>query len=220
MLAAAASVASANATFIASGQQGGVTVDAEADFVFSNNLLTLTLTNLLANPTSVAQAITDFEFTIGTTTGTLSSQSAAQTVTVATDGSFVQDGPASPGWMATVSSGNYLLNAIGVPNALAILGPPGGSTYTNANGSIAGNGPHNPFVYTTATFVYNIAGVSSTTVPTNIVFSFNTTTGDDFVCNDRGGCPDTPEPGSVVLLGTGLAGLALLTLKSARKKTA
>ena len=52
-------------TFTASGTAGGQTIDAQAVFTFNNltpDVMTVTLTNLLPNPTSVGQNITDFDF--------------------------------------------------------------------------------------------------------------------------------------------------------------
>jgi hypothetical protein len=91
--------------------------------------------------------------------------------------------------------------------------------YSNAKGSIAGNGPHNPFIYETATWVFNIAGVTdATTSPTNIIFSFGTqVSGVVFYSCDASGFY-APEPGSWLLLGTGLAGLIFFARKAARKR--
>ena len=229
LLLAAAGIASATPTYeiIATGNTTtGDAVKAEADFTFSTNMLTLTLTNLLVNPSGVSQNITDFSFTVASATsgGTLVSASAPQSINVASDGSFTFAGPVNPvRWSFTPSAGGvFALEGLGVPGAPAnsIIGAPNSSNiYSNAGGSIAGNGPHNPFIYESATWVFDITGVSSTTTPTNIIFSFGTQAGtDEFFCNS-GGC-SAPEPGSWLLLGTGLAGLAFFTWKSSRKRTA
>ncbi len=81
--------------------------------------------------------------------------------------------------------------------------------YSNANGSIAGNGPHNPFTDGTATFLLDVSGVTMSTNVDSAVFSFGTTPGIDV-----SGIPQTsivpviPEPPSLLLLGTGLLFLA------------
>jgi hypothetical protein len=232
LLLAAASLASATPTYVATatGTASGsnLPIDAEADFTFSANHLTLTLINLLTNPTSVAQNITDFEFTIGTLTGTLSTTtlpSAGSTVIVNSDGSFaITNTPVNPGWAFSSSGGVFSLNGLaGTQNpAYSIIGAPGGATYSAADGSIANTGgPHNPFIYQSATWVFDISGVTATTKPTNIVFSFNTDVGDNFVCDASNGfCATTPEPSAWLLLATGLAGLAFFAQRAARKKTA
>src|SRR5215831_8976119 len=86
-LAIAALQASANTiTFLtpAGATTGGGPVDALAMITTGAGTVTITLTDLQANPTDVAQLISDFDFTLsgGQTTGTLGSSSAAATITV------------------------------------------------------------------------------------------------------------------------------------------
>ena len=64
------------------------------------------------------------------------------------------------------SHSNRELDALGTAAAPShlIIGPPDASNlYSNANDSIAGNGPHNPFLDGTATFMLDIAGVTADT---------------------------------------------------------
>jgi PEP-CTERM motif len=215
----AASIASATPTYVATvtGTSGGLPVSAEADFTFGTGTLMLTLQNLTVNPTGVAQNISDFSFTIApATVGTLTSSSAA-TIAVADNGSFASAGTVNPvPWAFMFNSGVFTLDDLGAGGAGpadTIIGFPGGSTYSNANDSIAKTGgPHNPFIYQSATWNFSIPGVSPSTTPTSIIFSFGTTPGDDIIF--------TPEPGSWLLLGTGLAALFLVARRTARKRTA
>jgi hypothetical protein len=71
------------------------------------------------------------------------------------------------------------------------------------DGSIAGNGPHNPFLFETAMFDINISGVTSNSTISNVVFSFGTKP--EFVDGVPGTTPPVPEPASILLLGTVLA---------------
>jgi PEP-CTERM motif len=186
----------------------GGAVDASATFVTGTDSLTITLTNLYANPTDVAQLISDLDFTLsnGATSGTLQSSSGQQ-ITVNGDGSYTLGSTGSTGWGLNQNvSGGLQLDALGFigPSGL-IIGPPDGSNlYSNANGSIAGNGPHNPFLDQTATFVLNIDGVTADTTVSSATFSFGTTAGIDV----QGTPNQVPEPSSLIFLGTGLAGFA------------
>jgi hypothetical protein len=84
-----------------------------------------------------------------------------------------------------------------------IIGPPGGATYANANGSIAGNKPHNPFLNQSATFTITAPNVTAATTITGVVFSFGTTEGAVLIPGAL-----VPEPSSLVLgsVGLGLVG--------------
>ena len=227
-----AGIASATVTtssFVANGTStGGDAVDAQAVFSFNNmnDELTVTLTNLLANPTSVAQNITDFDFQIQTNSKTalacnsnclMSATTLMGTVTVNTGGSVAHGGNVNPAWAVTGGTGGFVMNGLGGTSnpALSIIGPPGSGGYTNANGSLT-NGSHNPMINQSAKWTFLLAGLTNgtmlTAVPTHVVFSFGTTVGDLFSCdsssNDCGGSgQSTPEPWTFVLAGTGLVGI-------------
>jgi hypothetical protein len=91
-----------------------------------------------------------------------------------------------------------------------ILGPASADgKYDNANGSIAGNKAHNPFVNQTTHFM--ITGVAGGTTIDGVIFSFGATSGAENVT----GTPGTviPEPASMLLLGTVLLGFSRLAVK-------
>lgn len=193
---------------------GGGPVNASATFTTGAGTLSITLTDLQANPTDVAQLISDLDFVLsnGATTGTLSSSS-GQEITVNGGGTFTLGNTVSTGWgLNNNVSGGLQLDALGfVGPAHLLIGPPGGGgTYSNANGSIAGNGPHNPFLNQTATFNLAIAGVTASTTINSATFSFGTTAGQNVP-----GTPSAsiPEPETWAFLGTGLLALGLFRKK-------
>jgi hypothetical protein len=75
--------------------------------------------------------------------------------------------------------------------------------YNSANGSIAGNRPHNAFIDQTATFLLDVP-ISEDTRIDKVVFSFGTALGQDATGNQP-----VPEPTSLLLFGTGLGWLGL-----------
>lgn len=228
-------------TFNASGNStAGDPISAQAVFtLFSNNTMTLQLTNKLVNPSSVAQNITDFDFqllnslgqniTPGCTTATcLTSANAPSRVVVASNGSFTTlNGPEDPKWAFSLSSGVFLLDGLSGAHtpAFSIIGPPGGATYSAAGGSIAGNVPHNPFINQSATWTFTIPNLATVVTPAHIVFSFGTVGGDTFSCDNHGGCgagggggggQAVPEPLSFALVGGGLIGMYFIRRRRPR----
>jgi hypothetical protein len=185
---------------------GGQPVDAQVQFTTSANQIQVVLTNLQPNPTSIIQAISDLFFTAsneGTklTTGTGLYGYTGNHVSIAANGtSSASAPPAVAAWNLTNTAGTYHLdklcggNTCGNPEGL-IIGP---GPYTNAQGSIAGNDAHNPFVDQSATFTLAVLGATAATVISDVVISFGTTPGTNVVI---------PIPAAVWLFASGLLGL-------------
>lgn len=217
--------------------QGGEPVSATATFTTGLNSLSISLSNLFANPTSVIQNISDLDFvistgqtTVGTGGGLTSSSATERTVGKAGKGSEPNnpytDGkaPVPTGWglsenfplpfsagtgftlcIICPSGGTVVVAQSGQP-AHTLIGPPDGSNfYSNANGSIAGNGPHNPFLIGPVTFDLTIQGLTSLSTISAVVFSFGTTTGSNTQGCVEGQCTtQVPSIPPLTLVGLGL----------------
>ena len=211
---------------------GGSSVNAEASFTFnvSSQTITVELLNSEINPGAVSQLISGVEFDLtNLSTGTLSS-----TINSATENSFDVGSDGAP--TVDQQSSTWVVNKIGASSltlceicktgggggpAELIIGGPDPTTgnsqlYTNAAGSIAGNGPHNPFILGSGatysvgtlkglnampTWVLKVPLITSTTTISQVRFFFGTTYGQDEVTDNIG---ITPEPGPIVLIGGGL----------------
>jgi hypothetical protein len=194
---------------------GGQPVDATVTFTTTDTSVSIALTNLEANPTSVVQNLSDLEFTFSQDVfpSAVGGSDSAQEVTVHSDGTITLGNTVSTGWgLSAPNHHAVLLNVLDTPTGPAhtIIGPPGpGNVYSNANGAIAGNGPHNPFLNQTADFTitFPLPLLKGVTV-TSATFSFGTTAG-----NDVNGVPATtvPEPSfsGAVALGLGIVLIAV-----------
>jgi hypothetical protein len=206
-------------TFVtpAGSSTGGGPVNAQVTFTTGAGMLDITLQNLQANPTDIAQALSDLSFTLDVSTaGSTLPLSSGQEITVNGNGTTSTGATVPAGWVLSASGSSVTLDVLSGPGhagpAHLIIGPAGpGGVYTAANGSIAGNSAHNPFLNQSATFNLVIPTVTVDTTVIGVTFSFGTTSGINVP-----GVPTTSVPDggtTALLLGGVLTGLAMLRRK-------
>ena len=208
-----ASAIKADQVFTVNTNIGGTgNVNATATFHQSgSNLLQITLSNnsLTSN---VGQGISGIQFQIFSgaavfnVTGTISNQN-NPLIRVGGGGSVTSLGSPATGWGLQSAGPSFNLTGLGFtgngtnPPDELILG-----TLNGPNGSIAGNAPHNPFIDRTGVFTLTLSqNLPANFQIGNVVFLFGT--GPTSVNGTPGG--QIPEPATIVLFGTGLAGLLL-----------
>lgn len=193
---------------------GCSTTNVTGSIVAGNGTVTITLNNNLTNSqvVSVIQNVSGVYFQVSGYNGgavSLSASNSTQSTNIDGAGNAVLAGAVNPtGWAAGHSGTTItacVVCAFGIgPTAgpeQTIIGGTGSGAYGNANGSIAGNDPHNPFLVGTVTFTLVVPGVTVNSTFTNVVIQFGT----------EATPPQTqqvPEPASMFLLGTGLLGVA------------
>jgi hypothetical protein len=189
-------------------------LNASADFTPSAGSLTIALTDLLTadQVISAGQLVSDISFTVsgGTGSATVSSQTGTL-IFLDSNGTVISStSNAALDWGVSGTGGSYTLTALtgGQPNELIIGGTSTTTSYPNANGSITNQPPNSfqPFIQGTGNYTLAIAGVTSTSTISNVVFSFGTQ-------------PETlvpagvPEPSPIVLALAGLGTLGLVSLR-------
>jgi hypothetical protein len=217
-LASAGAIGSAHAsTFTVSGSGSDGALSAQADFSISNGQIIVTLTNTLSASTivSVGQTISDVSFNLSNLAGTPGTALASGQQGNVDSGATVTYASGSPGRFIgsgggsyTVSGDTVTLEAIGgsQPDELILPFIADGGTYASGNPGLVA---HNPYTIGPATFTLALSGVTSTTTITGVTFSFGTGP-DTFLSTGSNPPPPVPEPASIALLGTGMAGLAAI----------
>jgi hypothetical protein len=206
---------------------GGLPVSASATFTITPTAgstagtVQITLKDNQSNPSDIAQLVSDLEFTLGLT-GTSTFTSSSNAITISKSGNTISSSTPvaiSPtGWVLGTFNGGQIVCTVCPTGVTGGVGPKqeiiGAGPYTSADGTITNGGTNtnNPYLDQTAIFTITNSSITSTTKPTNVVFSFGKQFG--AVGSDIGAAP---EPGTLVLFGSGLLFLASVARRGIRR---
>jgi PEP-CTERM motif len=191
----------------------GLPVDAQANITFVGDQVTVILDNYQVNPKEVKQAISGFSFNVigltGTTLTTDVNNSTATPITIAGDGTYTASTSfklfQQPEWSATHNVNSIELLGLANGPDYIIIGPANtvDNKYDNANSSIKGNSPHNPFIKQTATFIFTVPGIQRDSKISGASFLFGTDNATQYWITA------VPEPSTYL---AGLSALGMLSL--------
>lgn len=184
----------------------GHAVSAGATVTVSENMVRITLSNGLGNPVGINQALSGFAFTLSTgqKSGSLLSSSGLEHVIGVN--SSTNNGVVTTNWILQSNVGDGLQLCV----ACGAAGPAHTILYSNyvttfLDSTIAGSAVNNPFLVGPVTFDISVAGLPSTAYISTATFIFGTDVKKMVTIHP----PDPiPEPATLLLLGTGIAGVA------------
>jgi hypothetical protein len=236
--------ARANAVLFTAGPTtlGSNEISASARFEFNptSHTIAIYLLNLEANPSDITQVLGSIRFTL-----TGAGASPTPTISSVEGNTFGVDANGSPiakvesiAWTVSNIGGTQLalctVCASGGNKDLLIGGPNISGIYANANGSIAGNKPHNPFVIasngtyasgvlhgldTSPTWTISVPTETVNVAVSKVIFGFGTGTnyGTNTIEVDNFQDLGAPEPGSLIMMLGGL-GLILIGVRKRRSR--
>jgi hypothetical protein len=214
-------------TYKAAGTANGYPVSGIVSIQTSANVITVNLTDTVVNPTSIDQNLSGVGFELSTDLAppnldTIASSSATQR-TVRKDGSFTNALGLDPSWVLVKSFPNFVFVQDDyplIPPAHTIVGTPAGSRYSKANSTIAGNGPNNPFLAGTATFVLSLQDMTPNTRVEKVDFDFGPLDTAVIIPGTAAPGTVTPEPVPTMLLAVAFIAVATFKMVGAWLKDA